>query len=159
MYVPSLYLGTLYVFVYTLQRFIRRLCGWAWFLTPKHLEGSFTYILLLGCAICILQDVAVRAARFCQWHPFLLKSTYKQSTKYVQLFRSQSPPHTYCLGTLLSYIHRLGISKKFSCWLWYFTTVYKSMPIPLVSSYLTQKMDWKHGYLARLHQFSASCPT
>ena len=40
---------------YVVQRFIRRLllCGWAWFLTPKHLEGSFTYILLLGCAICI----------------------------------------------------------------------------------------------------------
>ena len=48
----------------------------------------------------------------------------------------------------VSQITRLDISKIFCC-LWYFTTVHKSMHIPLVSSYLTQKMDWKHGYLAR----------
>ena len=33
--------------------------------------------------------------------------------------------------------------------LWYFTPVHKSMPKPLVSSKVNQKMDWKHGYLAR----------
>ena len=75
---------------YVVQRFIRRLllCGWAWFLTPKHLERfvhlHFTVRL---CNLYILQDndVAVRA-RFRQWHPpaFLLKSTYISITKYKQ---------------------------------------------------------------------------
>ena len=42
----------------------------------------------------------------------------------------------------------LDISKIF--WLlWYFTPVHKSMPKPNVSSKVNQKMDWKHGYLAR----------
>ena len=88
MYVPSLYLGTLYVFVYTLQRFIRRLCGWAWFLTPKHLEGSFTYILLLGCAICIyiarLRRSGAHEISSMTSPAFLLKSTYISITKYKQ---------------------------------------------------------------------------
>ena len=78
---------------YVVQRFIRRLllCGWAWFLTPKHLERfvhlHFTVRL---CNLYILQDndVAVRA-RFRQWHPpaFLLKSTYISiTTNKMQLF-------------------------------------------------------------------------
>ena len=49
---------------------------------------------------------------------------------------------------LKMHVCTLDISKIF-CWLWYFTTVHKSMHIPLVSSKVTQKMDWKHGYLAR----------
>ena len=58
---------------------------------------------------------------------------------------------SYLVGKMTFYriIRRLDISKIF-CWLWYFTTVHKSMHIPLVSPKVTQKVDWKCTYFAQI---------